>query len=139
MNISQRTLRQTGTRNHKQNSNKFVAKLKVIILIILPLAAAFAIVNYRIALNEKINLLERESIKEAEKLKNLELEIGNLEIKRARLCSWPYIKYKLAEFRLDLRPPYHGQVVALMIMGETPVNDTKIASRETPTPTIALR
>lgn len=139
MNISPRTLKYKGTHNHQQNSSKLVSKLKLLALIILPLAATSAIVNYRIALRDKINHLERASILEEEKLKNLALEIENLQVKRSRLRSWPHIKNKLAEFKLDLHVPLHGQVVALRIEGEKPVDKLAKTTPKDHTATVASR
>ncbi len=139
MNISPRNLKYKGSHSHQQNSSKLVAKLKLLALIILPLAAASAIVNYRIALNEQVNRLERESILEKEKLNDLALEIENLLVKRSRLRSWPHIKNRLAEFKLDLQVPRHGQVVALRITGEQPINKIAVVTEKRQPETVALR
>jgi predicted outer membrane lipoprotein len=139
MNVSPRNLKKTGTNNHKHKTNKLMAKFKVVILILMPLAAAFAIINYRIALNEKVNLLERERIMEEERVKYLELEIENLQVKRASLRSWSHIRKKLVQFKIDLQLPFPGQVVALNVIGENQLPDEHIASRNIQTPTVASR
>lgn len=139
MNVSPRNLKKNGNSNNRHKTNRLVAKLKVIIWILMPLAAAFAIVNYRIALNEKINLLERKSMLEAERVKNLELEIANLQIKRAELRKWSYISKKLVQFHIALQLPHPGQIVALNVIGETQSPAARIAARTRQTPTVALR
>ena len=138
MNVSPRNLKQTGS-NPKRKTNKLAAKTKFVALVLILLSATFLIVNYRVALNEKVNRLERERILGEEVLKNLELEIKNLQVKRAELRRWKHIHYKLVQFKLDLQLPMPGQVVALQIIGDKQSPTENIASRNTKNPTVALR
>ncbi len=113
MNISSITLQRSSTRNNRSKSKKIAAKSKAIFIIILLLLATFAIINLRVALNDKVNRLERESIEQAAKLARLNREIENLQVDRAKLRSDSYIRSKLAQFNLKLRFPYSEQVVQL--------------------------
>jgi hypothetical protein len=139
MNISPRNLKQTGNNNQRGKTNRLLAKTKAVTLVLILLAITFLLVTYRISLNEKVNRLERESILGKEKLKNLEFEIKNLQVKRAKLRRWKHIKAKMVQFKLDLQQPMPNQVVALKIIENKSEPTQNIASRKTQTPTVALR
>ena len=139
MNVSPRSLKQTGSNKRKHQSNRLRAKSKTVCLLMIILTVAFAIVTYRVSLNEKVNRLERESILGEGKLKNLELEIKNLQVKRAELRRWKHIHAKMVQFKLDLQLPMPGQVVALQVIGDKKQPTQNIASRKIQNTTVALR
>ena len=137
MNISSITLQKSSRRNYRSKSKKIAAKSKAIFIIILLLLATFAIVNLRVALNDRANRLERESIEQTAKLARLNREIENLQVKRAQLRSDSYIRSKLAQFKLKLRLPYPGQVVQLGAPWKN--RQRHLAQRRFPERSVALR
>jgi len=139
MNISPRNLKQPGNNNQRGKTNRLLAKTKAVTLVLILLAIAFLLVTYRISLNEKVNRLERESILGREQLKNLEFEIKNLQVKRAKLRSWKHINAKMIQFKLDLQQPMPNQVVALKIIGDKMQPTENIANRKMQNSTVALR
>jgi hypothetical protein len=140
MNLQARTLRKRNDRSKQQTANRLAGRVRVVIYLILILGSAFAIANYRISLNDKINRLERDANKEQERLHQLQLEIENLRVKKERLCRWEHIRRKIQEYNLALRLPRPSQVKTLDILDDDrEKGGTAVAGVENGKRTVAKR
>lgn len=125
MNIRARNL-QAGKRRGRNAANDFVSiKLWTLFNLIVICAAAFAIANYRIALNQNIAAIEKETARYEQTIHQLDREIASLRVQKEQLSSWTHIRTQIARLGLDLRQPVPHQVQRLAIM--RPVADQEFS------------
>ena len=72
--------------------------------------AVAALFNGNIYLRQKIAETERGIRRTEREIAGTRREIERLRVDYAELTGWPYIRRRIAEFRLPLRPPLPGQV-----------------------------
>jgi len=72
--------------------------------------AVAALFNGNIYLRQKIAETERCIRRTEREIAGTRREIERLRVDYAELTGWPYIRRRIAEFRLPLRPPLPGQI-----------------------------
>ena len=72
--------------------------------------AVAALFNGNIYLRQKIAETERGIRRTEREIAGTRREIERLRVDYAELTGWPYIRRRIAEFRLPLRPPLPGPI-----------------------------
>ncbi|WP_176011957.1 hypothetical protein [Victivallis sp. Marseille-Q1083] len=120
MNIQARTIQSRKSRPRGGAKGSLAVKLWMLFNVILLLGAAFVIVNYRIALNQKIADVQKETTALQNKLHTTDREIEALRIKREKLTSWDQIRARITAYQLPLIQPEPHQVQQLVLRNPTP-------------------
>ncbi len=131
MNIRARNM-QTGRTRGRNSANDVVSvKLWTLFYLIVICAAIFVIANYRIALNQNIAAIEKETVQYERKIHQLDREIASLRVQKEQLSSWRHIRTLIARHELNLRTPAPHQIQRLAIV-PVPANKdfTEVAAKK---------
>lgn len=79
--------------------------------------AVAALFNGNIYLRQKIAETERGIRRTEREIAGTRREIERLRVDYAELTGWPYIRRRIAEFKLPLRPPLPGQIRDIRLHG----------------------
>ena len=79
--------------------------------------AVAALFNGNIYLRQKITETERDIRRTEREIAGTKRELEKLRVDYAELTGWPYIRRRIAEFRLPLGSPMPGQIRDLRLRG----------------------
>ena len=90
--------------------------------------AVAALFNGNIYLRQKITETERDIRRTGREIANTRRELEKLRVDYAELTGWPYIRRRIAEFRLPLGSPMPGQIRDIRLHGP---ENIRLAGNET--------
>ena len=83
----------------------------------------FFAMTLRISCNDSAEKLNKEKARVKSRIHKLDLEIANLNLKRARLCSLANVNRKIYAYRLGLRPSEYSQVRKIVLRNSKGISD----------------
>lgn len=90
--------------------------------------AVAALFNGNIYLRQKIAETERDIRRTEREIASTRRELEKLRVDYAELTGWPYIRRRIAEFRLPLGSPMPGQIRDIRLRGP---ENVRLAGNET--------
>ena len=102
-------------RKRNKDQKSWALKLYILVYLLVVVLTVFAVANYRIDLNSKINELQRASNRAQQEIYELERDIQALKIDRERYSSWANVRSRIARYNLPFRPSEPRQVRMLTI------------------------
>ena len=123
----QRTTARKPVRSRKKNDSSWASKLYILLYLLVTVSIIFAVANYRIDLNRKINDLQKAANRSKQEIYELERDIQALKNKREQLTSWSNVRSQIARYNLPFRPADHRQIRLLTIKSyrSVPLADKK--------------
>ena len=112
---AQRTAAAKPVRSRKKDQKSWAAKLYILVYLLATVSIIFAVANYRIDLNRKINNLQKSTNRAKQEIYELERDIQALKNKREQLTSWANIRSQIARYNLPFRPADHRQIRMLTV------------------------
>ncbi len=104
-------------RKRNKDQKSWALKLYILMYLLVVVLVVFAVANYRIDLNSKINDLQRASNRAKHEIYELERDIQALKIDRERYSSWANVRRRIAYYKLPFRPAEAHQVRLLTVKG----------------------
>lgn len=104
-------------RKRNKDQKSWALKLYILMYLLVVVLVVFAVANYRIDLNSKINDLQRASNRAKHEIYELERDIQALKIDRERYSSWSNVRRRIAYYNLPFRAAEAHQVRLLTIKG----------------------